>query len=60
MNRFLNYIRDTKGELQHVSWPTRSQAMTFTLVVVVISIVSAVYLGFFDYIFSLILQKFIL
>lgn len=60
MNRFINYLKDTRGELAHVSWPTRQQAVTFTVVVVIISIATAAFLGFFDYVFSLILQKFIL
>jgi preprotein translocase SecE subunit len=60
MNRLINYIRDTRGELIHVSWPTRRQAIVFTVIVILISIATALYLGFFDYVLSLILQKFIL
>jgi len=60
MNRFINYIKDTRGELVHVSWPTRRQAMTFTVIVVIISILTSVFLGFFDYVLSLIMQKFVL
>ncbi|OHA95599.1 MAG: preprotein translocase subunit SecE [Candidatus Zambryskibacteria bacterium RIFCSPHIGHO2_02_FULL_39_16] len=60
MNRLINYIKDTRGELKHVSWPTRKQSFVFTIVVIIISILTATFLGFFDYIFSLILQKFIL
>jgi len=60
MNRLINYIRDTRGELQYVSWPTRRQSIIFTVVVIVISVLASIFLGFFDYIFSLILQKFIL
>lgn len=60
MQRLINYFKDTRGELKYVSWPTRSQAIGFTAVVIVISILSAVYLGVFDYLFSLILQKFVL
>ncbi|MFH1473221.1 MAG: preprotein translocase subunit SecE [bacterium] len=60
MGRFINYIRDTKGELKHVSWPTRRQSIAFTIIVIIISILSAAYLGIFDYLFSQILQKFIL
>lgn len=60
MNTFINYIKDTRAELAHVSWPTRRQAAAFTAVVVVVSILTAVFLGFFDYLFSLILQKFII
>ena len=46
--------------MAHVSWPTRRQAVVFTIVVIIISILTALFLGFFDYILSLILQKFIL
>ena len=60
MTRFINYIRDTRGELRHVAWPTRRQAIIYTIIVIVISVVTSAYLGFFDYLFSLILQKFVL
>lgn len=60
MQRLINYIKDTRNELHFVSWPTRRQAIIFTAVVIVISFLVALYLGFFDYIFSLILQKFVL
>jgi len=60
LTRFVNYVKDTKGEMAHVVWPTRREALAFTAVVIVISIATAAFLGFFDYLFSLILQKFIL
>lgn len=60
MQRLINYIKDTRGELQYVTWPTRRVSLIFTVVVIVISILVALFLGFFDYIFSLILQKLIL
>jgi preprotein translocase SecE subunit len=55
----ITYLKDTQGELKHVSWPTRNQAIAFTIVVVLISIFVSFFLGFFDYIFSLILGKFV-
>lgn len=60
MNTFINYLKETRAEMAHVSWPTRRQAVVFTIVVIIISILTALFLGFFDYILSLILQKFIL
>ncbi|HEY4508725.1 MAG TPA: preprotein translocase subunit SecE [Candidatus Paceibacterota bacterium] len=56
----ITYLKDTQGELKHVSWPTRSQAIAFTIVVIVISVFVSFFLGFFDYIFKLVLTKFIL
>lgn len=58
MKRFINYLRDTKGELAHVSWPTRRQALSFTGLVILLSLFAAAYLGFFSYLFTLIIQKF--
>ena len=51
----LNYFKDTKGEMKHVSWPTQKQTTSFTLIVIAISIVTAFFLGFFDFIFAKIL-----
>lgn len=56
----ITYIKETQGELKHVSWPTRSQAFTFTIVVVLISIFVSFFLGFFDYLLQTILEKFII
>jgi preprotein translocase subunit SecE len=47
------YIKDTKGELKHVSWPTRKQAVVFTVIVIVVSIATAIFLGAFDFLFSI-------
>lgn len=47
-----NYIKETKGELSHVNWPTRRQTVLFTATVIVISVAAAAYLGLFDFIFS--------
>ncbi len=55
----LNYFKETRGELKHVSWPTRSQATNFTFVVIGLSIFVALLLGLADYIFLQILELFI-
>lgn len=43
-----------------MSWPTTSQIIAYTIAVIIISVFTALYLGFFDYLFSLALDKFIL
>lgn len=50
------YLKETKAELKHVSWPTRKQAIAFTVVVIAISIFTALFLGLFDTIFSALLK----
>ncbi len=59
MSKIGEYLKETKGELKHVSWPTKNQAILFTVIVVVFSIVVAAFLGLFDYIFIMGLQLFI-
>ncbi|OHA87113.1 MAG: preprotein translocase subunit SecE [Candidatus Zambryskibacteria bacterium RIFCSPLOWO2_01_FULL_39_39] len=55
----INYFKETKGELSHVNWPTRRQSIIFSLVVIIISVLTAFFLGLFDFIFSKILNLFI-
>ncbi|MFA6405255.1 MAG: preprotein translocase subunit SecE [Candidatus Paceibacterota bacterium] len=55
----INYFKETKVELTHVNWPTRKQSIVFSIVVVIISILTAFFLGLFDFIFSRILNLFI-
>lgn len=57
MSKLGEYLKETKAELKHVSWPSKNQAVTFTIVVVVFSLVTAIFLGAFDYIFTLALKK---
>lgn len=54
----LDYLKETKAELKHVSWPTRKQAISFTIMVIALSIATAFFLGFFDTIFSTLLKMF--
>ncbi len=52
MSQFIEYLKDTRNELGHVSWPTRRQAIVSTILVVVISILFGVFIGLFDFIFT--------
>lgn len=59
MSRITDYLKETRAELRHVNWPTRKQAAVFTVLVVAVSLITAAYLGVFDYFFSLILRRII-
>jgi preprotein translocase SecE subunit len=50
--KIVDYINETKAEMAHVKWPTRSQAMNYALLVIGVSIVTAAFLGLCDFIFS--------
>ena len=50
------YLKETRNELRHVNWPTRKQTIAFTLIVIILSIVTAVLLGGFDYVYTTIIR----
>ena len=56
----IDYLRETKGELKHVAWPSQKQTIAFTIIVIIISFAVAYFLGAFDYIFTFLLERFIL
>lgn len=45
----VTYIKETRAEMKHVSWPTRTTTLQYTVLTVVISVAIAYYLGFFDF-----------
>lgn len=51
-NSFTEYLRQTRGELRHVAWPTRAQTIIYAVLVAAISIGVALYLGLFDFLFT--------
>ena len=52
----VQYLKDTRVELKHVTWPSRRQTVTATLLVVAFSVFGALFLGFFDALFGAALQ----
>ncbi len=55
-----SYIQETRGEMKHVSWPTYRQTVVYTLLVIGVSIAVSIYLGFFDFVFSKLIEVFVL
>ncbi len=54
-----DYLKETRSEMKHVNWPTRKQSIAFTAIVIGITIAFAIFLGVFDYLFTLILGSLI-
>jgi len=50
--KLMTYLKETKGELMHVNWPTRNQAVAYTLIVIGFSLVVSILLGGFDFIYT--------
>lgn len=57
--KITEYIKDTRTEMAHVTWPTRKQAISYSIVVVLVSIGTALLLGLADFVFSRLLTLFV-
>lgn len=55
-----NFLQETKTEFRYISWPTRKEGVKLTLIVIFVSLAITLFLAFFDNIFLLLFQKFIL
>lgn len=58
--KLTNYIKETRVEMKSVVWPSRKQAINYTLLVIGVSVAAAVFLGGFDMLFAFLLKKFVL
>ncbi len=51
-NPISKYIRETRGELRKVTWPTREESQRLTAIVLGVTVAMAIFLGLLDFIFS--------
>ncbi len=59
MSKITEFLKETKGELKKVVWPGRQLTIFYTLIVIVLSVLVAYFLGLFDFLFSLGLKQII-
>jgi preprotein translocase subunit SecE len=52
MKSLFTYLRNVRGELVHVVWPSRNHAMIQTALIIVVSVIAALYLSGLDYVFT--------
>jgi len=50
--KIVEYLKETKTELKHVIWPSRNQTFFYTLIVIILSVLIAYFLGAFDFLFE--------
>jgi preprotein translocase subunit SecE len=48
----VRYLRDSRIELKKVTWPSREQTVNLTIVVIVVCVALALFLGGLDYVFA--------
>ncbi len=59
MSKTIEFLREARAELEKVSWPTKEQIVRNTLIVIGISVATALFLGTLDYVFSLLAERFL-
>ena len=55
--RAIDFLREVKAELTKVNWPSQSELTGSTTVVIVITIILAVFVGFIDFMLSALLSR---
>ena len=58
--KLVTFLKEVRVEMKKVNWPTRKETTRYTIIIVGVSLAVAVFLGGLDFIFSLILNRFIL
>jgi len=60
VNKITTFLKEVRLEMKKVNWPSRRETIQYTLIVIGVSVVVAIYLGGLDFIFSFLLNKLIL
>ncbi|MBU6427078.1 preprotein translocase subunit SecE [Patescibacteria group bacterium] len=50
--KITEYVKETQAEMKHVNWPSRQLTIRFTVLVILVSIATAILLGVSDFVFS--------
>jgi preprotein translocase subunit SecE len=59
-NKLITFLKEVSLEMKKVNWPTREQTIRYTLIVIAVSLALAIFLGGFDFIFTTLLNWFII
>lgn len=51
-----NFLKEVKVELKKVSWPDKNELFGSTTVVIIAVVISAIFIGICDFVFSKIIQ----
>ncbi len=51
-NAIQRFIRETRGELRKVTWPTREEALQLTKAVLLVTFAMSAFLGLMDWVFN--------
>ena len=60
MQAIIRFLEEAKVELTRVNWPTQKEIIRYTILVVVISLSVAVFLGALDFLFAYLVETYLL
>lgn len=60
MKAIFRFLQEAKVELARVSWPTQKEIIRYTVLVIVISLLVALFLGTLDFFFGFLVEKYLL
>lgn len=60
MNTIISFFTEAKGELMKVNWPSQKELIRYTVLVIIISLAVAIFLGALDTLFSYLVERFLL
>lgn len=52
----ISYIKESVSETKNIKWPTKKQVTSYTLIVITLSILLAIYVGALDAFFARLLS----
>ncbi|MEJ0053653.1 MAG: preprotein translocase subunit SecE [bacterium] len=59
MTSLFSYLTHVRAELSHVTWPSRKEAIEHTLLVLFISLITALLIGALDYVFTTVVSYYV-
>jgi preprotein translocase subunit SecE len=59
MNKISTYLKESMEEMKKVTWPTKKETYHYTLMIIIISLGVALFLGLLDTGFNAALQSFV-
>jgi len=55
--KIITFFKEVKTEIKKVNWPTKKETLRYTLIVILVSIVTAIFLGGLDFALTTLLNK---
>ncbi|OGZ35281.1 MAG: preprotein translocase subunit SecE [Candidatus Portnoybacteria bacterium RIFCSPLOWO2_12_FULL_39_9] len=59
-SKAISFLKEVRIELKRVTWPTQQDTIKYTLIVIGFSLAVAAFLGGLDFLFSWLLNRFVI